>query len=116
MRWFLLQLSFAIASVFAMACVDPAHAEITITEAQYAAGVLVVRGETSRANQRVTLDRRYRTRTNRFNEFRFRIRYLPPDCSVTIRAGRDIRPARIANCEIILRGMPYPKKSGYRIR
>jgi hypothetical protein len=77
----------------------PARAEITITRAEYAAGVLVVRGETSEPGQRVTLDGRYRTRTDRFKEFRFRIRYLPRDCTVSIRAGREVRPAVVANCD-----------------
>ena len=76
----------------------PAHAEITITQAEYAAGVLVVRGETSRRNQRVTLDGRYKTRTDRFKEFRFRIRYLPSDCSISIRAGQQVRPVGVTNC------------------
>lgn len=78
----------------------PAHAEITLTRAEYTGGVLVVRGETSRPNQRVTLDGRYSTQTDRFKEFRFRIRYLPPDCSITLRAGREARPAWVANCAV----------------
>ncbi|MCC6887881.1 MAG: hypothetical protein IT536_05035 [Hyphomicrobiales bacterium] len=83
-----------------------ARAEITVLRAEYAGGVLVVRGETSRPNQIVTLDRRYRTRTNRYGEFRFRIPYLPSDCLVTIRAGQEVRPARVANCDMRLRGLP----------
>lgn len=78
----------------------PAHAEITLNRAEYANGVLLVHGETSRANQRVTLDGRYSTRTDRYNEFRFRIRYLPPDCSISLRAGREVRPAWVANCAV----------------
>ena len=78
--------------------VSSAHAEIAIAQINYAAGVLVVRGETGRPNQRVTLDGRYRTRTNHLGEFQFRIRYLPHDCTVTIRTRRDVRPARVANC------------------
>jgi hypothetical protein len=76
----------------------PAHAEVTITQAEYAAGVLVVRGETSQANQRVTLDGRYDTRTGPNKQFRFRIRYLPRDCVVDIRAGREVHPATVTNC------------------
>ena len=75
-----------------------ARAEITITRAEYAAGVLVVRGETSQPNQQVTLDGRYRTRTDRYKEFRFRIRYLPLDCTVSIRAGQNVRPVGVTNC------------------
>jgi hypothetical protein len=79
-----------------------AQAEITITQAEYAAGVLVVRGETSQPDQRVVLDERYDTHTDRNKEFRFRIRYLPPDCTISIRAGQEERPARVANCEAVL--------------
>lgn len=95
-------------STLVMASVaHPARAEITIIRAEYAAGVLVVEGETSRSNQLVTLDRKYRTRTNRYNEFRFRIPYLPPACGVTIRAGQEVRPARIANCDDTWRPIPW---------
>lgn len=79
----------------------PAGAEITVTRAEYAGGVLVVRGGTSQANQRVTMDGRYSTRTNRSMEFRFRVRYLPNDCGVTIRAGREVRPVRVSNCDMV---------------
>jgi hypothetical protein len=78
--------------------VVPANAEITITRAEHVRGVLVVHGETSQPNQRVTLDDRYSTRTDKLKEFRFRVRYLPADCVVSIRAGQEARPAFIANC------------------
>lgn len=87
-------------SISGLAGAAPAHAEITVTRAEYAGGALVVRGETSRPNQRVTLDERYSTRTDRFREFRFRIRYLPPDCAISLRAGKEVRPAWIANCAV----------------
>ncbi|MFL9824080.1 hypothetical protein [Rhodoplanes sp. SY1] len=76
----------------------PARAEITVRQAEYTAGVLVVTGETSRRNQRVTLDGRYTERSNRVGNFRFRVRYLPGDCSIELRAGRDVRTAQITNC------------------
>ncbi len=82
-----------------------ARAEITITEAEYAGGVTVIRGEVERANARVTLDRRYKTRANRFGQFQFRVRYLPNDCVVDIRAGRDTHPVTIANCFLPGRGV-----------
>ena len=96
------QFLFAASLMSIITVTTPAEAEITITQVEYGAGVLVVRGETSQPNQRVTLDGRYRTRTDRYKEFRFRIRYLPRNCSVTIRAGQDVRPARVANCDILL--------------
>ena len=90
--------TLVLAGVLPVLWTAPLRAEITVTRAEYAAGVLVVAGETSRRNQKVTLDRRYTTRTDRNNRFRFRIRYLPRDCTATLRAGRQVRPAVISNC------------------
>ncbi|MDC7785060.1 hypothetical protein PQJ75_02200 [Rhodoplanes sp. TEM] len=83
----------------AVGSADPAAAEISVRQAEYTAGILVVRGETERSNQRITLDERYSGRSDRLGRFRFRIRYLPPDCMIELRAGRDVRPARVVNCE-----------------
>ena len=77
----------------------PAQAEITVRQAEYRGGVLRIVGETSQPDQKVTLDRRYETRTNDNKQFRFRIRYLPRNCTATLRAGSQVRPAVIANCE-----------------
>ena len=90
-------LTAALAVTVLLVC-EPARAEITITRAESIRGVLIVHGETSQPYQRVTLDRRYSTRTDKLKEFRFRIRYLPADCTVSIRAGQESRPAYIANC------------------
>ena len=78
---------------------DLALARIAVTHAEYAAGVLVVRGETSHPGQRVTIDGRYDERTNRAKQFRFRIRYLPADCTIRIQAGEEIKHADVTNCE-----------------
>jgi hypothetical protein len=113
-----------------LAIAGPARAEITITQAEYAGGVLVLRGETSQPNQRVTLDGRYDTRTGQNKQFRFRIRYLPRDCVVDLRAGREVRPATVTNCKpagapapsrLQTQGPPVPDTTaqggdGYRIR
>lgn len=77
------------------------RAEIIVSKADYASGVLVVRGETSRPKQRVTLDGHYRTRSDRENKFHFRVRYLPSDCGIVLRAGAETRPVNIANCETV---------------
>jgi hypothetical protein len=90
---------------FLLAC-GPARSEITITRAENIRGVLVVHGETSQPYQRVTLDRRYSTRTDKLKEFRFRVRYLPADCTISIQAGREARPAYIANCNARIRLTP----------
>jgi hypothetical protein len=90
--------------------VGPAHSEITVNVARFASGVLTVQGETSRPHQRVTLDRRFRTRTDRNNRFSFRVRYRPRDCIASLRAGRDAHPAVIANC------VPKPPRRGRAAR
>lgn len=77
---------------------NSASAEITIQVAKFAKGVLTVKGETSRPGQTVTLDRKYRTRTDRNNQFAFHVRYRPSDCIASIRAGTQAHPAVVSNC------------------
>ena len=76
-----------------------ARAELKIVEAEYKGGVLVVRGETSKPGQIITLDGRYQERTGRQGEFRFRVRYLPRDCKIELRSGEEMSPAVVANCK-----------------
>jgi hypothetical protein len=76
-----------------------ARAAISVEEVEYAAGVLVVRGRTSEASQRVTLNGRFSEWTDRNKRFRFRVRFLPPDCLVTLRAGREVHSATVDNCK-----------------
>lgn len=92
--------AWVMATLASIASASPAAAEITLRTANYAAGVLVVKGETLRPHQRVGLDRRYFTRTNKFKEFRFRVRYLPNDCTIEITAGRERRPGVVRGCFI----------------
>lgn len=85
-------------------------AEITVTKAEYAAGVTLIQGEVERPNAKVTLDRRYSTQSNRYGQFAFKVRYLPNDCMVDIRAGRDTHPVVIGNCMLPGRGVkPMPR-------
>ena len=63
---------FLLAASLMTAITTPAQAEITLTKVEHEGGVLVVQGETSQGNQLVTIDGRYRTRTDRYKEFRFR--------------------------------------------
>lgn len=100
----------AIGFVVLLGLPAPAAAEITITKAHYAGGVLVVAGETSRPNQRVTLDRRFTTRTGRNKNFTFRVAYRPRDCIASIRAGSDVHPAVVANCR------PRLRREGRRLK
>lgn len=75
-----------------------ARAAISVERAQYRAGVLVVRGQTTEANKTVTLDGIYRARSNRMRKFQFRIRYRPRNCTVRLTSGSDIFHATVAPC------------------
>ncbi len=76
-----------------------ARAEITISKAEYKAGVTEIRGETSKPRQTVTLDGRYSTLTDRYKRFEIWIRYLPLDCVINVKAGQEVHPVYIKNCE-----------------
>ena len=76
----------------------PALAEITINEAVYEAGILVVHGQTTHPNRDVRLDGRYAETADQAGAFRFRIRYLPDDCTVSLFDGEDRRTAFIRGC------------------
>jgi hypothetical protein len=93
MRW--LYIFSALVAVWS----STASAEIIIRQAEYAGGMLLVRGETARPGQTVTLARRYKTRTDRNRRFRFRVRYLPSDCLAEVRAGPELTLISIANCK-----------------
>jgi hypothetical protein len=103
-----------ILTFFALGLSSAAQAEISVTHGEYAAGVLVVRGQTSQPNQRITLDGRYSERTGDNKEFLFRIRYLPKDCVVRLKAGMETRIATIANCQIL--GGPATKPPARKTR
>ena len=88
------------AGCFAAALPGPAQAEITIHEAEYEAGILVVAGETTHPNREVSLDGRYRDVADQVGAFRFRIRYLPDDCTIRLSDGEDRRTAFVRGCSI----------------
>ena len=88
-----------IATVSSFLHAGAAAAAITVTRADYGGGVLVVKGRTSRANEPVRLDNHYVERTNRAGMFTFRIRYLPRNCTVQLRAGREARSVAIDDCQ-----------------
>ena len=76
----------------------PAWAEITVKTAEYAAGILVVAGETSHPQREITIDDRYSETADAVGSFRFRIRYLPDDCTITLSDGEDRRSAFVRGC------------------
>jgi len=100
--------STMMASILLAMAVTSAQAQITVTRGEYAAGVLVVQGETPHRRARITLDGRYADWTDRDGNFRFRIRYMPRDCTVELKVNTDVRTAYIANCEPA--GAPPPRK------
>jgi hypothetical protein len=88
---------YVVSALVAIWC-STAHAKITIRQAEYTGGMLLVRGETARPGQTVTLANRYKTRTDRNRRFRFRVRYLPQDCLADVRAGLELY--LISICEL----------------
>lgn len=88
--------AFAIAAGAAVA--SPAEARIRLNDAQIIAGVLVVGGWTSERHQAVSLDEKFTVTSDGGRRFAFRVTHFPPDCSVTLRAGDDVRTAVIGNC------------------
>jgi hypothetical protein len=75
-----------------------AQAEMTVKRADYSAGVLVVEGNTPHTNQNVSLDGRYSERTGRYGKFVFRVRYLPKNCAVRLKAGSQVQTVTVENC------------------
>lgn len=90
----------------------PAQARITVTRADYKAGILVVHGHTNARLERVTLDGRYNKWTDAKHQFRFRLRYLPRDCHVRIKTGNDERRVRVAGCEPLSKPRRYGRPYG----
>lgn len=78
--------------------VIPAQAEIVVKQAEYEAGVLVVAGETSHTNREISLDGRYTATSDRVGAFRFRIKYLPNDCTIGLFDGEDTRTVFVRGC------------------
>lgn len=91
--------AFGLLMCGAIALPGTALAEVAIHGAEYEAGVLVVRGQTDRANESVQLDGRYSTTTGNNRQFVFRVRYLPLDCTVNVRAGGNTRSITVPNCD-----------------
>jgi hypothetical protein len=89
---------YVVSALVAIWC-STAYAKITIRQVEYTGNMLLVRGETARPGQTVTLAGRYKTRTDRNRRFQFRVPYLPPDCLADVRAGAELYLISIANCK-----------------
>lgn len=88
--------AFAVAAGTAIA--GPAEARIRLNDAQIIAGVLVVGGWTTERHQAVSLDEKFTATSDGGRRFAFRVTHFPTNCSVTLRAGDDVRTAVIGNC------------------
>ncbi|HEX5213052.1 MAG TPA: hypothetical protein VFW22_15110 [Pseudolabrys sp.] len=90
MRW----LAAALALI---AATNAARADIRINESRYVDGSLIVNGETA-PNRAVTLDNKYKTKSDGGGFFTFTVSYKPFTCMTDIRSGDDIYSAVIAGC------------------
>lgn len=77
------------------------RAAIAISEAEFAAGVLVVRGHVTTPAREIQLDGLYGTAVDATGAFIFRVRYLPRNCTAKLTAGDSALTVRIDNCEPI---------------
>jgi hypothetical protein len=68
---------YIVSALVAIWC-STAYAKITIRQAEYTGSMLLVRGETARPGQTVTLAGRYKTRTDRNRRFQFRVPICHP--------------------------------------
>ena len=80
-----------------MAFIGPARADIRITVSRYSGSTLTVAGEIS-PGRAVTLDEKYKTKSDSTGRFTFTLHYKPPTCMSDIRAGEDVYSAVIAGC------------------
>jgi hypothetical protein len=85
------------AALILLAGLRAATADIRIDESRYAAGQLFVAGQTAPGST-VTLDDKYKTKSNGDGHFTFKLKYKPATCMSDIRAGDDIYSAVIAGC------------------
>ena len=73
--------------------------QISVTTATVEAGKLVVEGTTPQANQKITLDDSFSTKSKGSRAFKFSLDdYLPPSCIVALKAGALVTTAVVANC------------------
>ena len=80
-----------------MACLAPPAPTSASTSRATVGGTLTVAGETS-PGRAVTLDKKYKTKSDGAGRFTFTLHYKPPTCMSDIRAGEDVYSAVIAGC------------------
>jgi len=85
------------AALLLIAGIGTAGADIRVNQSRYLDGKLLVSGTTG-PGRTVTLDDRYRTKSDGEGHFRFSVKYKPPICMSDIRAGDEVYSAVIAGC------------------
>jgi len=80
-----------------VAAVAAARADIRINESRFVDGNVVISGETA-PNRTVTLDNKYKTKSDGGGFFKFSAHYKPFTCMSDIRSGSDIYSAVISGC------------------
>ncbi len=88
-----------VALLVALAMSGEALAQLRIDEARIdEKGYLIVRGAVAGRGQRVTLDRKFITRSGARGAFSFRVRRIPLVCRIEVRAGGVQETAKVENC------------------
>jgi len=77
--------------------VSAASAEIRISLSRYQNDQLTVTGETQ-PNEAVTLDGKYKTKSDNAGRFAFHLNYKPDICMADIKAGTDVYSAVVIGC------------------
>ena len=90
MRWFT-------AALILLSGVTAASADIRVDESSYENGKTIVTGETG-PGRTLTLDGKYKTKSDAEGHFEFDVKYKPSDCMTDIKAGQDVYSAVIAGC------------------
>jgi hypothetical protein len=73
--------------------------DIRVSEAQYAGGILVVRGDVSHADRTIMLNGKFTEKSDGKGRFVFRIPYLPLGCRVDLVSGTDRLSTPVENCD-----------------
>jgi hypothetical protein len=100
---------FALGLTIACLMASAANSGIRVSEALYAGGILVVRGDVSQPGRTVVLNEKFTEKSNGKGRFVFRIPYLPLGCQVDLVSGTDRLSAPVENCDDKQPGTTMPK-------
>jgi len=85
------------AALLLFAGIGPAAANIRINTSRYENGTLIIAGQTE-PHKIVTLDGKYKTKSDIDGDFKFAVHEKPFTCMSNIRSGASIYSAVIAGC------------------